>query len=63
LPTISGLKNNTSYSFQWFNPIKGEWKQPQTVKSDKKGNLTIPNFPDGSNLSSTDWAAKILERP
>ena len=62
LPIISGLKNNASYSFQWFNPRNGEWKPTVIIKSDAKGNLTIPKFPDGSNPSSTDWAAKILER-
>lgn len=62
LPTVSGLKKNTSYSFQWFDPVKGQWKQPQVINSDRKGNLTLPNFPDGSSLSSTDWGAKILER-
>lgn len=61
LPKISGLKNNTSYSFRWFDPRNGTWKAPQMIKSDRKGNLTLPNFPGGSNPSSTDWAAKILE--
>lgn len=62
LPSVSGLKSNTFYSFQWFDPVKGEWKEPQAIKSDRKGNLTIPSFPDGSDLSSTDWGARILER-
>lgn len=61
LPRISGLKNNTSYLFQYFDPRIGEWKETQIIKSDRKGNLTPPVFPDGSNPSSTDWAAKILE--
>jgi hypothetical protein len=61
LPTISGLKSNSSYSFKWFNPRNGEWKESQVIKADQKGILTVPNFPDGSNPSSTDWAAKILE--
>jgi hypothetical protein len=63
LPRISGLRNNTSYSFQWFNPRNGEWKEAETIRSDRKGNLTLPGFPDGSNPSSTDWAAKIIENP
>lgn len=61
LPSISGLKNNASYSFQWFDPRRGEWKESQIIKSDRKGALTLPNFPDGSNPSSKDWAAKILQ--
>lgn len=62
LPVISGLKKNTSYSLQWFDPIKGEWKASHVITSDKKGNMTLPNFPDGSAISSTDWGAKILEK-
>ncbi len=59
LPRISGLKSKASYSFQWFNPRDGDWKAPEMIQSDRKGNLVLPNFPDGSNPSSTDWAAKI----
>ena len=61
LPKISGLKNNTSYSIQWFNPRNGEWKQPTIIKSDVAGNLTIPNFPGSAGVASVDWAAKILQ--
>ncbi len=61
LPMISGMKNSTVYSLQWFNPKNGEWNAPQSIKSDVKGNLTLPNFPGGSKLASTDWAAKIKE--
>jgi hypothetical protein len=62
LPFISGLKGNTNYSFQWFDPITGEWKEKTTIKSDRKGKLVIPNFPGETNLSSRDWAGKILEK-
>lgn len=61
LPRISGLNKNSSYSFQWYNPRNGEWQEAKTIKSDRKGNLTLPDFPDGHNPASTDWAAKILE--
>jgi hypothetical protein len=60
LPTISGLKSNTAYSFHWFDPINGQWTAPTTIKSDRKGNLTIEKFPEGSTLSTRDWAAKIV---
>jgi hypothetical protein len=63
LPTINELKSNASYLFRWYNPRSGEWKAAVILKSDLKGNLSIPKFPDGSNLSSTDWAAKIVEKP
>ena len=59
LPTLSGFKGNTSYSFQWFNPRSGKWGEKTTIKSDGKGILVIPAFPDGKNPFSADWAAKI----
>jgi hypothetical protein len=62
LPSISGLKKNTNYSFEWFDPLNGEWKGTNMIESDRKGNLLIPNFPGGSTLSSRDWGAKILEK-
>jgi hypothetical protein len=60
LPTLSGVKANTSYSFQWFDPRTGAWKEAQSLRSDAKGALVIPNFPNGTKTSAMDWAAKIL---
>jgi len=62
LPTLSGFKENTAYKFQWFNPRNGEWEKSTTIESDEKGVLALPAFPDGENPSTTDWAAKILDR-
>ena len=59
LPQISHLKNNTSYAFQWYDTKTGNWKEKQVLKTDGSGKLNLPNFPDGSKVSSTDWAAKI----
>jgi hypothetical protein len=61
LPILIGFKPNKSYSLYWFNPINGEWKKPIVIKSDKKGTLPIPEFPDKQNPSGIDWAAKIIE--
>ncbi len=61
LPKLSGFKENTSYNFRWFNPRNGEWLKSMVVKSDEKGFLSLPSFPDGKNTSSTDWAAKIIK--
>lgn len=61
LPRINGLKKNASFSFEWFDPRRGEWRAPEIIQSDRNGNLDIPNFPDSSNPSSKDWAAKILQ--
>ncbi len=59
LPTLNGFKPNTSYQFQWFNPRDGKWEKSIDIKSDEKGVLKLPAFPDGKNPSSIDWAAKI----
>jgi len=59
LPKLSGFKRKTSYHFQWFNPRDGQWEKSVTIKTDRKGILQPPAFPDGQNPSTTDWAAKI----
>jgi hypothetical protein len=61
IPKLSGFKGNTSYNFQWFNPRNGEWMKNIVVKSDEKGFLKLPSFPEGLNTSSNDWAAKITK--
>jgi hypothetical protein len=60
LPSLTNFKPNTSYYFQWFNPINGEWKEKIEIKSDENGKLELPEFPDEKNPSSKDWAAKIV---
>jgi hypothetical protein len=60
MPVLNNFNPNTAYYFRWFNPLNGEWKEKINIKSDEKGMLTIPDFPDGNNPSSTDWAAKII---
>lgn len=62
LPTLSGFKPNAKYNFKWFNPSTGQWLKKIKLKSDDKGVLTLPNFPDSQNPAATDWAAKILEK-
>ncbi|MCJ7449151.1 MAG: DUF4038 domain-containing protein [Bacteroidales bacterium] len=61
LPELTGFKSNTSYSLYWFNPVDGVWKNPVSIKTDKKGNLILQDFPDKQNPSIIDWAAKIIE--
>jgi hypothetical protein len=62
LPEIKGFKPNVAYVFRWYNTLTGEWFEKQTVKSDKKGTINTPMFPDGRNPSIKDWAAKIIEK-
>jgi hypothetical protein len=60
LPTLSGFKEETSYSFRWFDPRNGKWEESIIIKTDENGILQVPFFPDGKNSSTTDWATKIL---
>jgi hypothetical protein len=62
LPTLSGFKPDSSYTFQWFDPRNGQWKKSITIKSDGKGILKPPPFPGVQNPSDIDWSAKIIQR-
>jgi hypothetical protein len=59
LPVLHNFQPEAEYSLQWFDPITGEWKDLVTIKSDEKGTLTLPDFPEGKKISDRDWAAKI----
>ncbi len=61
LPELIGFKSNAIYSLHWFDPVNGEWRNPVSIKTDKKGILVFPDFPDKQNPSVIDWAAKIIE--
>ncbi|MFO7445259.1 MAG: DUF5060 domain-containing protein [Ignavibacteriaceae bacterium] len=58
-PVLNNFNPDTEYVLQWFNTISGEWKEEIKIKSDYKGTIKLPAFPDGNNPSSIDWAAKI----
>jgi hypothetical protein len=62
LPTLTGFKPGSFYSFRWFNPRDGRWQRSVTIKADENGKLATPAFPDGQKTSDTDWAAKIIQR-
>jgi hypothetical protein len=59
LPALEGFIPDSSYSLMWFDPMTGEWEKALTVKSNNKGSLSIPSFPDSENPSVRDWALKI----
>ena len=61
LPELSNFKPDTKYSFQWFDPITGNWKEKTVIKSDKEGKLQLPEFPENDNVKMRDWAVKILK--
>ena len=62
LPELSGFKPYTSYSLYWFDTVNGKWENPVTIKTDKKGILVLPEFPDKQNPFVIDWAMKIVEK-
>jgi hypothetical protein len=59
-PVLTGFPPNNTYSFQWYDTMTGKWNDGVIIRPDEKGTLTIPDFPDGQNPSSRDWAAKIV---
>ena len=61
LPELSGFIPDKSYSLYWFDTVNGKWRNPVTIKTDKKGKLVLFEFPDKQNPSVIDWAAKIIE--
>ncbi|MDZ7723517.1 MAG: hypothetical protein U5R06_12110 [candidate division KSB1 bacterium] len=61
-PDLSGFKPETTYSFQWYDPLTGDWKKIHPLNTDKQGNLQIPVFPNRETVSKRDWAAKIIQQ-
>jgi hypothetical protein len=61
LPELTGFIPNTSYVLNWFDTLKGEWGNEVLLRTDKKGRLQLPGFPDGKNPATTDRAAKITK--
>jgi len=60
--TVQGLVPDTVYKLHWFDPRNGTWLEDKTekIKTDPKGKIVLPEFPDGSSISRTDWALKLL---
>ncbi|MFO7369149.1 MAG: DUF5060 domain-containing protein [Bacteroidales bacterium] len=61
IPELGGYIPNTSYVLKWFDTVKGNWGNEILLKSDRKGKLQLPGFPDGKNPASIDRAAKITK--
>lgn len=60
LPVLQEFSPGSDYSFQWYDPVTGEWLEAIKVKADRNGELHIPPFPDSGNRPFNDWAAKIV---
>ena len=59
-PVLTGFPAGATYNFQWYDTTNGKWGDKIKIKADENG-MIIPEFPDGQNPSSRDWAAKIIK--
>ena len=58
--TVTGLKPNTKYDASWFDPGNGQWINVEApVITNDSGQIVMPQFPDNSDKSETDWAIKL----
>ena len=62
LPRLLNFNPGSLYAFQWYNPVRGEWKEKVMIKADSHGTLKIPEFPEKGSRSFSDWAAKVVEK-
>ncbi len=62
LPTLHSFIPDSDYSFQWYHPVIGQWKESVLIRADDNGVLRVPDFPNGQDRASNDWAAKIIAK-
>jgi hypothetical protein len=61
---VTGVKPNTMYIVNWFDPGNGKWIVPDTrLISDDSGRITLPQYPDNSDRSGMDWVIKLTMLP
>jgi hypothetical protein len=58
--TLTSTRPDTQYTATWFDPRTGKWLKPTTLTSTLHGTITLGNFPDQSQRSTTDWALKLM---
>ena len=56
---LSGTLADGKYSARWFNPRTGDWSNAGSLTADSSGNVSVPTFPDNSDMSKNDWALKL----
>jgi hypothetical protein len=56
---LNGTIPLTPYELHWFDTSSGSWVKTEIVKSDQNGEIEMPDFPTGSNVSKQDWALKV----
>jgi hypothetical protein len=59
-PRSADWTPNGRYSFAWYDPRGGTWKEPMELTADADGILQLPPFPGGEEIASSDWAARIV---
>lgn len=62
LPTLKGFSAKESYRLQWYDTMTGKWLKTVNVTADAQGEIHLPEFPEGDNKASRDWAAKIVAK-
>jgi hypothetical protein len=58
-PILSGVISKSNYELSWFETSTGQWIKTEQLKSDKNGQISLPDFPLGFDISSKDWALKL----
>ena len=60
--SLAGALPQSKYKALWFNPRSGNWIDAEVLIADSTGRINLPNFPDKSTRSKTDWALKLTLR-
>ncbi len=53
--SVTGLRPNSDYLFEWWHVEEGGWQDASTIKTDRNGKLRSPQVPD----TSRNWAYRL----
>ncbi|MEJ2704817.1 MAG: DUF4038 domain-containing protein [Sedimentisphaerales bacterium] len=56
---LSGASSQSKYKAQWFNPRTGDWIEAGVLTANPDGDISLPDFPDGSDKATYDWGLKL----
>ncbi len=59
-PILHNFLPDKTYIFQWYDPSTGSWYKEVHIRSNKKGEIVLRDFPKNNLRTYRDWAAKIL---
>jgi len=57
---LSGAVPEGKYRARWFNTQTGDWIDAGVLTADSTGNISLPDFPDNSSVSTSDRALKLI---